>query len=146
MAEGSPLYDRDFYAWAVASADLIRAGRLSEVDLVHVAEELEGMGKSERRALTSRLEVLAAHLLKWKLQPGLRSNSWRYTVKEQRRKVERLLEESPSLGPEIEALLTDAYPDAVLLAARETGLDEDAFPATCPFSAADALAADFWPD
>ncbi|MBF0551328.1 MAG: DUF29 domain-containing protein, partial [Deltaproteobacteria bacterium] len=90
-------YDRDFYAWTMNNAELIRQGRFSEIDIEHLAEELEGMGRSEKRALISRLAVLLAHLLKWTFHPGLRCTSWKYTIKEQRRRVLALLKDSPSL-------------------------------------------------
>ena len=140
------LYDTDLYAWATNNAALIRAGRLAEVDFLHIAEELESMGRSERRAITSRLEVLLMHLLKWRLQPGRQSRSWQLTIKEQRRRLARLLAENPSLQADLPAILADAYPDAVLSAARETGLEEASFPDTCPFALADVLDAEHWPE
>lgn len=139
-------YDTDLYAWATGNAALIRAGRLTEVDFDHIAEELESMGRSERRAITSRLEVLLMHLLKWRLQPGRQSRIWQLNIQEQRRRLARLLAENPSLQAELPAILPDAYSDAVLSAAQETGLDEAAFPDACPFTLADVLDAAFWPD
>ena len=140
------LYDTDLYAWATGNAALIRAGHLAEVDFEHIAEELESMGRSERRAITSRLEVLLMHLLKWRLQPGRQSRIWQLNIQEQRRRLARLLAENPSLQAELPAILPDAYSDAVLSAAQETGLDEAAFPDACPFTLADVLDAAFWPD
>ncbi len=61
----STLYDRDFYAWANEQAGLLRAGRLTDVDIAHIAEEIESLGKSEKRELVGRLAVLLLHLLKW---------------------------------------------------------------------------------
>ena len=71
-----PLYDQDFYAWTNEQAALLRAGRLSEADVEHIAEEIENMGKSEKRELVSRLRVLLLHLLKWQYQPTRRGKSW----------------------------------------------------------------------
>lgn len=127
------LYERDLYAWAMRNAALLRAGRLREIDHMNIAEELESMGRSERRALGSRLAVLLMHLLKWRYQPERRGRSWRATIREQQRQVARLLADNPSLRPELPTLMADAYVDAVLLAIAETGLDEATFPATCPF-------------
>ncbi len=143
---GASLYETDLYAWTTRNAALIRAGRLSEVDLMNVAEELESMGRSERRALSSRLAVLLMHLLKWRHQPERRGNSWRATIKEQRRQVQKLLTESPSLRPELASILLDAYEGAVLAAVAETDLDESTFPEVCPFTVEQALAPDYWPD
>src|SRR5271155_4858757 len=89
-------YDKDFYAWSLHNAALLREGKLSEVDLEHIAEEIEDMGKKDRRELISRLAMLLAHLLKWKFQTERRSNSWKNTIKHQRFKVKDVLSESPS--------------------------------------------------
>lgn len=97
MFDPATLHDRDFYAWTLQQASLLREGRLSEADIVHIAEELESMGASERRELTNRLAVLMAHLLKWQFQPELRGNSWRNTIDVQRYDVKELLEENPTL-------------------------------------------------
>lgn len=128
------LYERDLYAWAMQNAVLLRAGRLGEIDHMNIAEELESMGRSERRALESRLAVLLMHLLKWCYQPERRGRSWQATIREQQRQVARLLADNPSLRPELPKLVADAYIDAVLLAIAETGLDEATFPVTCPFA------------
>src|SRR5579872_5517180 len=95
-------YEKDFYAWAVHNARLLRAGKLSEIDVENIAEEIESMGKSEKRELISRLAILLSHLLKWKCQPERRSRSWKLTIKEQRFELIDLLAESPSLKHEIE--------------------------------------------
>ena len=146
MSNSRQLYDRDFYGWANEQAGLLRAGRLSEADIDHIAEEIESMGKSERNQLTNRLAVLLAHLLKWQFQPALRGNSWRLTVREQRRRITRVMAQNPSLRPELGAILDDAYGDALLIAERETGLLESTFPPTCPWSFEQILEPDLWPE
>lgn len=140
------LYETDLYAWARRNAEAIRAGRLGDVDLMNIAEELESMGRSERRALGSRLAVLMMHLLKWHYQPALRGKSWQATIKEQRRQVIKLLADSPSLKAQLPAMLLDVYEDAVLLAVAETHLDESTFPSTCPFTVEQVLDPDYWPE
>lgn len=140
------LYDQDFYAWTRRSAELIRQGRIVEVDFEHVAEELENMGGNTRRELISRLSILLAHLLKWQWQPVRRGNSWRLTIANQRDDIEDLLEQSPSLRHEIDEKIEKAYVRARRQAAIETGLDEKTFPAGCPFSIEQALDPNFWPD
>lgn len=139
------LYEKDFYAWTQKNAELLREGRLSEIDLDNLIEELESMGRGEKRAFMDCLAVLIAHLLKWHYLPERRSRSFRYTIKEQRRKALDLLEDSPSLKPEIEHGIGKAYEDAVLLAVRDTELDEATFPATCPYGLQDILNDDFFP-
>jgi Domain of unknown function DUF29 len=125
----SNLYDSDFYAWANEQASLLRRGDLAHADIANIAEEIESMGRSERRELTNRLAVLLAHLLKWQAQPGLRGNSWRLTIAEQRRQLARVMSANPSLRPLLDAILADAYGDALLAAQRETGLPGSMFPA-----------------
>ena len=139
------LYDQDFLEWTVRNAGLLRAGRFGEADIEHIAEEIEDMGKSQRRALGSRLEVLLAHLLKWKFQPGGRSSSWESTIRIQRTKIAKLLREMPSLSHGVAEEFADAYHTAVLAAVGETGLPRSAFPAACPFSSDQVLDEEFFP-
>ena len=142
----SPLYDQDFYAWASEQAALLRAGKLSAADIDHIAEEIESMGKTEKRELVNRLTVLLTHLLKWRYQPGLRGNSWRLTIKEQRLKLSDHLDDNPSLKSVLPAALNNAYRLALVEAERETGLDERTFPAECPWSFETMMDATHWPD
>ena len=83
-------YDTDFYGWAMEPATLLRQRRLVEADIENIAEEIESMGRSEKRELVNRLTVLIAHLLKWQHQPGLRGNRWRRTILEQRGHLEQI--------------------------------------------------------
>lgn len=132
-------YEKDFYAWLLNSAQLLRQGKFSELDVEQVAEELEGMARSDKRQLLNRFAVLLAHLLKWQYQPEKRSKSWERTIREQRKRISLLLEESPSLKSEIDQKLSDAYEIAVLSAANETGLDDDRFPESCEYSLEEVL-------
>jgi len=138
-------YNKDFYAWAIHNAQLLRAGKLSEVDIEHIAEEIESMGKSERRELINRLAILLAHLLKWKFQPIRQSKSWELTIKEQRFELIDLLDESPSLKHELGKQLAHAYQKALMIAEKETGLDQKMFPKDCPFSLKKSLEKNFFP-
>lgn len=135
----SDLYDRDFHAWATEQSALLRAGRLSDADIAHIAEEIDSMGRSEKRELVSRFAVLLAHLLKWRFQPERRSRSWILSIREQRRQADRVLNDNPSLRSRIGAILDEAYGDALLAAQRETDLPEEAFPAACPWSFEQAM-------
>jgi len=92
------------------------------------------MGRGAQEQLTNRLAVLLAHLLKWRYQPSHRGNSWRLTIVEQRRRIARLIRKNPSLKAALAEVLTDAYGDALLIAQRDTGLPESAFPPTCPWT------------
>ena len=139
-------YERDFHAWASQNAALLRQKRFAEIDVDNIAEELESMGRSERHQLFNRLAVLLAHLLKWQFQPERRGNSWRYTIEEQRRRIQRLLQENPSLNANLENALENAYGDAILIAAGELDRDKNIFPSTCPFNLEQALDSNYWPD
>lgn len=139
-------YDKDFYAWSLHNAALIREGKLSEVDLENVAEEIESMGKANRRELISRLAVLLAHLLKWKFQPSLRGRSWEITIKEQREEVKDQLDESPSLKHELDDQFNRAYRKALNIVEKETGLNQNTLPKNCPFSLKESLEENFLPE
>jgi hypothetical protein len=139
------LHDTDFYTWAMETARALRAGRFEELDWNAIAEELEDMGRSEKRELVNRLVVLLAHLLKWEFQPERQSRSWRLTVKEQRLAINEHLTECPGLKPLVNEMLRTAYRRAVIQAARETGLEESDFPAHSPWTFGQALDGTFWP-
>jgi hypothetical protein len=140
------LYERDFFAWSQEQAALLRAGRLTEADIPNIIEEIESMGRSERRELVNRLVVLLLHLLKWRYQPALRGNSWRLSIKEQRIRLASHLSDNPSLQAGIDDAMAQAYQLAAIEAERETGLPERNFPAVCPFSFEQAMDASFRPD
>jgi hypothetical protein len=139
------LYDRDFHEWTIRNAELLRSGRAADADLAHIAEEIEDMGKRERRELLSRLGVLIAHLLKWQAQPERRGRSWSATIRLQRREISSLVDEMPSLRPYLVESLSRAYEEGALAASAETGLPVEAFPNTCPFDLDGVLDIEFLP-
>jgi hypothetical protein len=136
----------DFYAWTQQTAAALRVGDYAQVDMLAIAEELENMGASERRALINRLAILLMHLLKWQFQPGIRSRSWELTLIEQRREIQDLLEDNPSLQPQLLEKLSKAYGKAILKAEKETQLPAKTFPTECPYSIDDILREDFYPE
>jgi len=138
-------YQQDYHAWTRHTAELIRQGQFAEIDIEHVAEELEDMGASKERELENRLGILLAHLLKWRHQPERRGARWETVIKEQRQRILRILRKNPSLKAGLEETRRDAYSDALLIAARETGLPEAIFPQDCPFSW-EQTAGDDWPE
>ena len=150
----STLYDLDYSTWAAKTAELLRQGRFSELDLDHLVEELDDMGKSQRHELVSRLRILLAHLLKWQYQyrqlserwAEYEGKRWRNTLIEQRLALRYLLEEYPGLKGKIGEAITKAYSQAVELAARESELSVKTFPASCPYTQAQILNPDFYPD
>ena len=142
---GTP-YEKDVVAWAMEQAALLRAGNLSALDIEHIAEEIEDVGKSEKRELARRMAVLLSHLLKWQHQPGRRGSSLNRSFNEQRKAIASALRQTPSL----KASLTDAewlagvWADAVTKAVDETGLDS--FPEDCPWTMAQVLTEEFFPE
>jgi hypothetical protein len=145
MPAKSPLYDQDFFAWSRQQAELLRAGDLARADIEHIAEEIESMGRTEKRELISRLTVLLLHLLKWRYQPDNRGASWEASIRVQRNRLADHLDDNPSLKPLLPQSLTSAYRDAVLEAIAETVLPGTTFPGTCPWTVEQALDAGFWP-
>ncbi len=146
------LYDRDFYSWALQQAEALRLAAGARIDTPatldweNLAEEIESLGKSQASELRSRYLQLLAHLLKWQLQPDRRSGSWRGTIGEQRLQLAVLLEDNPGLKPKRLALFERAYADARKLASLETELPLGGFPSSCPWTVAQAMDEDFWPD
>ncbi len=132
-------YNDDFYLWTQHQATLLRQGQLNAIDAANLAEEIESMGKRDRRALTSHLVNLLLHLLKWTYQPERRGTSWRLSMRNARQEIELIFNDSPSLRQQLTAFIETAYPLARRNAADETGLSLDAFPEQCPFTVAQIM-------
>jgi hypothetical protein len=140
------LYERDFYAWLQDQAEKLRARAHNEIDWENLAEEIESVGRSQRRELKSRLALLIHRLLKWQFQPGRRSENWRISIGEQRMTwIPGIIEESPSLKSYPAEIFADAYAEGRRQAIVETGLSARTFPVEPPFTLADALNPKFWP-
>jgi len=147
MASISALeYERDFQGWINQHIALLKMGKFNEIDVEHLIEELEDMGKSNIRELENRLVILIAHLLKWQFQTAQQSGSWRGSIIEQRVQILRLLRKIPSLKRELPNAVSDAHPDALNLAIKETKLSASTFPKECPYSIEQLLDEDFYPD
>jgi seryl-tRNA(Sec) selenium transferase len=143
----SVVYEQDFHAWLQEQAALLKAGRLHELDVEHLVEEIESMGASERRELLSRLQVLILHLLKHQYQPARRSKSWLLTITHQRTAIERLVEQSPSLKRLLTpAVIQSVYEKAIREALIETDLERYVFPVDCDYSLAQLLDDDYLPN
>lgn len=142
----SCLYEEDFYTWTMTTAALLRQRRFAEIDVAHLAEELEDMGERERGALESHMRNVMLHLLKWQHQPEKRGASWRQSIRNGRIEIQKLLRDSPSLAGQAPQMLKDEYPAARADAIDEMGLSEETFPEHCPFTAEQVLDATFWPE
>lgn len=127
-------YEDDLYTWVQEQVELLRAGRLGEVDAINIAEELSDVGNEQLDKLESAIAVLAQHLLKWDHQPEMRSRSWELTIREQRRRIERVLRKNPGLKSKLQEAIEDAYPDGRDRALGETGLLDAALPESCPYT------------
>ncbi|MDM5178376.1 DUF29 domain-containing protein [Massilia sp. DJPM01] len=138
-------YEEDFVLWLEPQVSLLRARQFGQLDIDNLVEELEGMTGRDRRELSSRLKVVAIHLLECQYQPKRKSSSWLNTLAHQRDEIAQLLQDSPSLVRDIPALARRRYRQAVLAAARETRLPPKAFPTELPYSAAQLLDDDFVP-
>jgi hypothetical protein len=138
-------YNTDFFAWTQQQAALLRQGALSAIDLENLAEEVESMGRSQRDATGSHLIIVMMHLLKWVYQPERRGNSWRDSIVNGRIQIDDLLENNPSLRPQIQSLIEKAYLKAKRYAGQETRLPVTLFPDQCPFTM-EQIIGDWWPE
>jgi hypothetical protein len=140
-------YQGDVVAWANQQAAFLRARNFAALDWENLAEEIEDVGKSEKRELMSRMSILLAHLLKWQYQSGRSGTSWERTIKEQRASIKEALAETPSLVGSLSDPVWQrrAWGDAIAKAFKETGIAEDIFPENCPWTMEQVLAPDFFP-
>jgi hypothetical protein len=139
------LYDTDFYAWTQKQAELLQNQQWSSLDLPNLIEEIESLGKQQRRELRNRLSVLIGHLSKWHYQPEQRSRSWLATIRVQRREVLQLLQENPSLKPCLQEALQQAFETGKDLAVSETNLPYKSFPSECDYLLEEILSDRFYP-
>jgi hypothetical protein len=143
------LYESDLALWAKEQAELLRRHASNEhasneIDWKNVAEEIEAVGRSERREIKSRLEVLLIHLLKWRYQPELRSHGWVGSIREARHQLEIVLKDNPSLLSLPGDYLPEAHAYARIKALEETGLRN--LPDACPWAIEEILVAKFLPE
>jgi hypothetical protein len=139
------LYDRDYSLWLETTADLLKQGQLSQLDIPNLIEEIEDMGKRDKKALESNLEILIMHLLKYKYQSEKRTNSWRYTIIEHRNRIAKSFKYSPSLEKYCGDVLAECYQVARKFATNESGLSIDTFPEQCCFSLEQVLDENYLP-
>jgi hypothetical protein len=130
----SQLYETDFYAWTLEQSKLLQISDFRGLDIVNLVEEIESLGKQQRQELENRLAILLGHLLKWDYQPERRSKSWKATIREQRRVIQRLMQANPSLKPYLEEAIAYAYQSGIDLVVRETPLDDQDLPADCQYT------------
>ena len=131
--------EADLYAWALRQSELLRAGRLTEIDAVAIAQEIDDVGEEQYDKLESALRVVLLHLLKWDHQPDRRSRSWSGSIREHRRRALRQLRKNPGLKSRLDEALDEAYEDARDGASVETDLPLSLFPAARPYDYAEIM-------
>lgn len=144
-AKSQTLYEIDYLQWIETTVEKLQSGDYVNVDWENLIEEIEDMGRSERRGLKSNLIVVLVHLLKWQFQPDRRSGSWEGSIIEHRRRIREAIDDSPSLQPYLESIFVECYLQAVKQAKAETQLPLETFPLQCPYQLAEVLNDQFLP-
>lgn len=150
-ADAVELHERDFYQWVQQQTEALRDRRYADLDVERLTEEIESLGNRERREAKSRMRTVLACLLKLAYHPSVverqqRRHSWQVVAGSARDALEEILNESPSLRPVISAALEEVYKRAVKEVARLSAAPASVFPQTCPFTMAQVLDEDFWPE
>ncbi len=140
------LYEQDYLQWIEATLQQLRDRDYEKVDWENLLAEIEDMGKRDRRSLESNLVIVLLQLLKWQFQPEYRTGSWSASIAEHRRRIAKLLKDSPSLIAYIDSIFAECYDYAREQAYLETGLPQEIFPIDCPYQIADVLDRLFWPE
>jgi hypothetical protein len=144
MSTNAELYEKDFYAWTQETAALIAAGKWHEIDQGRLADEVGGLGREDQREMARRVQRILTELLVWWAMPGERRGNWAVTISEQRAALEAIVEDSPSLKAQLEEVMAKEYRWA-----RSKAQDQTTgyrFPETCPFTVAQVLDDDFFPE
>jgi len=144
MGTNAELYDHDFYAWTQETAALIAAGKWHEIDRALLAEEVAGLGRDDKREIARRMQRLLQELLLWWALAGERKGNWAAAIIEERARLEDMLEDSPSLTARLGEIVVKAYPSARGKAHEQA--PGYVFPEACPFTAAQVLDLDFFPE
>ncbi len=145
-ANRQSLYETDYLKWIETTLEKLRVQDYSNVDWSNLIEEIEDMGRSERKSIKSNLIVVLTHLLKWQFQPEFRSGSWKGSIVEHRRRIRDALKDSPCLKPYLQEVFADCYSDAVELASAETELPVETFLGECPYTSIEVLDSNFLPE
>jgi hypothetical protein len=140
------LYEQDYYHWLEQTALSLHKRAFDQLDLENLIEEIEDMGRSEKRAIESNVRVVLWHLLKWKYQPKQRSGSWSGSIMEHRIRIRKALQDSPSLKNYLPEVFAETYQDAIKIASQETGLEPENFPTACEWTLQQVLDEAWLPD
>lgn len=146
MPRNTPGYEEDFYVWTVEQAKRLRSGEFTKIDALNVAEEIESLGRRDRREVADRLENVILELLKWRCRPGARCGNWRSEILQQRCEIGHIIDDSPSLRQFASESLVEAYSDARRRVIEELGLLQPDLPTDCPFTLDQVLSRSFLPE
>ena len=144
MGTNSKLYDQDFYAWVQEQAALLKARQFEALDLDNLIDEVESIARQERHLLWYRLRTLLTHLVNWWGNIPARCIQWQGVISTQRHELQDILADSPSLAPIALEELAEAWANVRAQSAAEW--DNATFPAACPWTLAQVLDEDFWPE
>ena len=125
----STAYETDYNQWLKETVKQLRERNFEQVDWDNLIEEIESMGKSDRRALMSLLTRLIEHLLKlayWQEEKKRSGNHWAAAIVNFRAQIQQRLEDSPSLRPELAAMYDKVYPVAIKSVSQLFSLNSDA--------------------
>jgi Domain of unknown function DUF29 len=140
------LYEKDYLLWLEQVVQLLQEDNFASLDIPNLIDEIEDMGKSQKQSVESNLEIILMHLLKYKHQPQMRSNSWRYSILEHRNRLHKSFKASPSLKRYYLEVFPECYGTARKLAATETGLAIANFPTESSFTPEQVLNEDYLPE
>ncbi len=134
-------YDSDFFNWTKKQAVFLKTGQFTKLDLENLREEIESLGRRDKRSLRSHTIILLIHLLKQRFQPEGKGNSfsWKSSITNAAIEIELVLEDSPSLRNELIKMYSKCYQTAKQQAAIETKLNTDTFPEKCPWTIEEVL-------
>jgi hypothetical protein len=136
-------YETDFFGWTAHQAKILREQNWQALDIANLIEEIESLGRQERRELENRLGLLVGHILKWEYQPEKRSRSWKITIRSQRQEIAKLLADSPSLKPYLVEALDRCYSTVINLVLNETPLRLRDLPVECSYTIIQVLDRNF---
>ncbi len=146
LVKSKSFYEQDFYAWLETTANLLKKKQFESIDLENLIEEIEAMGRSEKREIKTRLITIIKHLLRlkyWQSTLDYNARGWRNTVIEQREKLIFVLEDSPSLRQELESFFLEGYQKTVQKIIQKYDLPSSMFPAESPFSLTNIIDSDY---
>lgn len=147
QAPAADLYERDFYSWVQQQVAALREGRIADLDLENLAEEIHDVGSEQLSKVRSAFRIVLVHMLKWDHQPEKRTRSWTTSIATHRSDIADIIEANPSLRRRRAELMQRAYKNARLEAADETGLKRAAFPVECLYTLDEVLDRAFaWPE